>query len=81
MLKETLWHEIDSLPESQLKTLWDFVQFLQYRAQQKPETQKMSQRIPGLDAGTTWISDDFDEPLPDSFWFDDDLDVGQAAPS
>lgn len=28
MLKETLWHEINSLPEPQLKTLWEFVQFL-----------------------------------------------------
>lgn len=25
-------------------------------------------RIPGLHAGTTWVSDDFDAPLPDSFW-------------
>jgi hypothetical protein len=25
-------------------------------------------RIPGLHAGTTWVSDDFDEPLPDEFW-------------
>lgn len=26
-------------------------------------------RIPGLHAGTTWTSDDFDDPLPDAFWF------------
>jgi hypothetical protein len=25
-------------------------------------------RVPGLHAGTTWISDDFDVPLPDEFW-------------
>lgn len=25
-------------------------------------------RIAGLHTGTTWISDDFDEPLPDEFW-------------
>lgn len=25
-------------------------------------------RIPGLHAGTTWVSDDFDDPLPDEFW-------------
>ena len=73
MLKETLWREIDSLPESQLKTLWDFVQFLQYTAQKKPETPQISQRIPGPDAGTIWVSDDFNEPLPDSFWLGDDL--------
>jgi antitoxin (DNA-binding transcriptional repressor) of toxin-antitoxin stability system len=26
------------------------------------------QRIPGLHRGTTWVSDDFDDPLPDEFW-------------
>jgi prevent-host-death family protein len=25
-------------------------------------------RVPGLHAGKGWISDDFDEPLPDEFW-------------
>jgi hypothetical protein len=25
-------------------------------------------RVPGLHAGTTWVSDDFDDPLPDEFW-------------
>lgn len=74
MLKETLWHEINSLPEPQLKTLWEFVQFLQYTAQQKPHPQKIAQRIPGLDAGSTWVSDDFDDPLPDSFWFGNDTE-------
>jgi antitoxin (DNA-binding transcriptional repressor) of toxin-antitoxin stability system len=34
-------------------------------AEAKTETKK---RIPGLHAGTTWLSDDFDERLPDSFW-------------
>lgn len=25
-------------------------------------------RTPGLGKGTIWIADDFDAPLPDSFW-------------
>ena len=25
-------------------------------------------RVPGLHAGAYWIADDFDAPLPDSFW-------------
>jgi hypothetical protein len=32
-----------------------------------PTTEQM-ERIPGLHAGTTWVSDDFDDPLPDEFW-------------
>jgi antitoxin (DNA-binding transcriptional repressor) of toxin-antitoxin stability system len=31
----------------------------------------MQPRIAGLHAGTTWASDDFDDPLPDSFWLGD----------
>ena len=26
------------------------------------------ERIPGLNRGELWISDDFDEPLPEEFW-------------
>ncbi|HRJ43795.1 MAG TPA: hypothetical protein PL105_18050 [Caldilineaceae bacterium] len=29
-------------------------------------------RVPGLFAGQIWMSDDFDDPLPDSFWLGDD---------
>jgi hypothetical protein len=31
-----------------------------------------TKRIPGLHKGTTWVSDDFDEPLPDNFWLGDE---------
>ncbi len=79
MLKETLWREIDSLPPSRLKTLLDFTRFLQFMEQQKSETQKASARVPGLDANTTWVSDDFDDPLPDSFWFDTSVDHETAS--
>lgn len=33
-----------------------------------PSFDSLSQRIPGLHADTIWISDDFDDPLPDEFW-------------
>jgi len=29
---------------------------------------KTPERILGLNAGTVWVSPDFDEPLPDEFW-------------
>lgn len=28
----------------------------------------LPKRIMGLDEGAIWMSDDFDEPLPDEFW-------------
>jgi antitoxin (DNA-binding transcriptional repressor) of toxin-antitoxin stability system len=30
------------------------------------------ERIPGLHAGMIWTSNDFDDPLPDEFWFGDE---------
>lgn len=32
------------------------------------ETPPYNARIPGLHAGLVWISPDFNDPLPDSFW-------------
>lgn len=29
-------------------------------------------RVPGLDKGKIWVYDDFDDPLPDSFWLGED---------
>lgn len=37
--------------------------------QEKPKAESKKQRIAGLHKGDTYISDDFDEPLPDDFWF------------
>jgi len=33
-----------------------------------PPEHLTTERIPGLHRGDIWMSDDFDEPLPDSFW-------------
>lgn len=79
MLKETLWSKINSLPDSRLETLLDFVQFLQFMEHQQVGDKGSSARIPGLDAGSTWVSDDFDEPLPDSFWLGDAANLETAS--
>jgi len=31
----------------------------------------LTERTPGLHAGTMWTSEDFDAPLPDAFWTGD----------
>ncbi len=33
-----------------------------------PVSQRAALRVPGLNRGEGWISDDFDAPLPDDFW-------------
>lgn len=35
---------------------------------EQPALVQPARRIAGLHAGLTWVSDDFDAPLPDSFW-------------
>ena len=34
--------------------------------------QSKKKRTPNLHAGLVWMSDDFDDELPESFWFGDD---------
>jgi prevent-host-death family protein len=33
-----------------------------------PVENSMPKRVAGLHAGMAWMSDDFDDPLPDEFW-------------
>jgi antitoxin (DNA-binding transcriptional repressor) of toxin-antitoxin stability system len=33
--------------------------------------EEVTSRIAGLHLGAIWMSDDFDEPLPDQFWLGD----------
>ena len=33
-----------------------------------PIKRSIRARIPGLNCGEIWTSDDFDQPLPESFW-------------
>ena len=48
--------------------VFDFAEFLAQR-QNKVEAVK-PKRVPGLDRGAViWMSDDFDAPLADEFWF------------
>ncbi|WGV27877.1 DUF2281 domain-containing protein [Halotia branconii] len=52
-------------PEQQQQVL-DFVEFLAQKYAQ-PE-QPPQKRIPDLNKGEIWMSDDFNDPLPDEFW-------------
>jgi hypothetical protein len=42
------------------------------RVEIKPDAPKAARpRVLGLHQGSVWMSDDFDQPLPDSFWLED----------
>ncbi|MBW4643030.1 MAG: DUF2281 domain-containing protein [Goleter apudmare HA4340-LM2] len=66
-ITETLISQLQTLPPEQQQMVVNFVEFLvQKHAQSQPSQKK--QRIVGLHEGMGWISDDFNEPLPDEFW-------------
>ncbi|ALF54351.1 hypothetical protein ACX27_18320 [Nostoc piscinale CENA21] len=55
-------------PEQQQQVL-DFVEFLMQKYAQPEKNQETpQQRILGLNEGQIWMSDDFNDPLPDEFW-------------
>lgn len=71
-----LYHQIEQLPpQEQLvlaqQILAGLMQQLPLNTAEQPVRQgrsAMHQRVAGLHAGMAWMSDDFDEPLPDEFW-------------
>lgn len=40
-----------------------------------PVESAVKPRVAGLHAGLGWVSDDFDDPLPEEFWMSDDETV------
>jgi hypothetical protein len=67
----------DKIPQAVInKLVMQFEEQIQAMALDvfKTESQKttLSKRQAGLGKGTVWMSDDFDAPLPDSFWLGED---------
>ncbi|MDJ0617244.1 MAG: DUF2281 domain-containing protein [Calothrix sp. MO_192.B10] len=57
--------KLQSLPPEQQQTLLDFADFL---VQKYGKPQARQQRVLGLHQGEIWMSEDFNDPLPDEFW-------------
>jgi hypothetical protein len=68
---ETIIRELDSAPEPLLAAVLDFIQSKKAKTIQV-SNQNDSSRIPGLHSGEIWMSDDFNEALPDEFWLGED---------
>ena len=81
--RDVLHQAIDKLPDSTLIELAKFIEFLQFKALNNepigggvilpenyniPTGEVLPSRILGLHKGQGWISEDFNEPLPDTFW-------------
>ena len=55
--------KLQTLPPQQQQQVLDFVEFLAQKYAQAEETPK--KRVMGLHKGKIWMSDDFNDPLPD----------------
>ena len=67
-IAETLVAKLLFLSPEQQQTLLDFAEFLVQRHIQPEQAQQAQQRVLGLNQGEIWMSEDFNEPLPDEFW-------------
>jgi Protein of unknown function (DUF2281) len=61
--------KLQTLPAEQQQQVLDFIEFLaqKYAQAEQPE-QPLEKRVLGLNQGEIWMSDDFNDPLPDEFW-------------
>jgi hypothetical protein len=68
-IRQKIHQQIDQLLPEQLDLLAEFLEFLQFKSTKPPaSTTQQPERQPGLHPGAFVISEDFDAPLPDSFW-------------
>ena len=69
-LLATIVNELNLLPESILVEVLSFVHDDKNKSVQP--SQYRFQRVAELHEGQIWMSDDFNQPLPDEFWLGDD---------
>lgn len=60
---QTLFRTIDELTPEEKQQVVAYIQ-----GQQTPEIDVPSHRVFDLHAGVIWMSEDFDDELPESFW-------------
>ena len=67
-ITKALIAKLQTLSPEQQQTLLDFAEFL---AQKHTQPQPVQQRVLGLNQGEIWMSEDFNDPLPEEFWTDE----------
>lgn len=68
---ETIVRELASVPEPLLLRVLNFIRLVKGSATLATDSSR-TPRIPGLHKGQVWMSEDFNDSLPDSFWLGDD---------
>ena len=65
---ELVLEKLKTLPIEQRKQVSDFIDFLVNKYQTSKSERDQKSLIMGLFEGKGWISEDFNDPLPDEFW-------------
>jgi hypothetical protein len=68
---EKIVHELASVPEPLLVEVLNLIQVAKNNASEF-DKKSVCTRIPGLHQGQIWMSEDFNQPLPDEFWLGED---------
>lgn len=68
---ESIISELDSVPESLLVEVLNFIRSAKNQASEGSDRSSF-QRVAGLHEGQIWMSDDFNDPLPDEFWLSEE---------
>jgi hypothetical protein len=66
-IEQQILATVHNLPLDKKQTVLEFSLFIKSMVNKSPETPLKRQA--GLGKGSMRMSDDFDAPLPDSFWF------------
>ncbi len=75
-LMEKMSEMFNELPVDTLAEVVDFAEFLREKERRKQtEAQPKKERVLGMYDGQGWISDDFNDELPDEFWFGEDFGI------
>jgi hypothetical protein len=72
-----IFHQLDEMNLDELKQVMAYIQQRQITVTKisipESKDEQPSKRTPGLTPGI-WMSDDFDEELPDSFWLGEETE-------
>lgn len=75
-LKEKLFAIFAELPAESQAEIIDFAEFLREKERKlETEASPPKERVFGMHEGQGWISDDFNDELPDEFWFGEDFGI------
>ena len=64
-ITESIINKLQEIPLDKQKQILEYVEGL---TEEKEPSSSQKKRVFGLHQGKIWMSDDFNQPLPDNFW-------------